>query len=96
MCNYVNGNTCRITNQQCPYMFYCNQTGGYKPMNSMPDNCKVITTQLPPDGFYKVVQARKQWLYVRIGTQTIMIENPFNEVPAFVKLDSNHNIIERK
>lgn len=65
-------------------------------MNAMPDNCKVATTQLPPAGFYKVVQARKQWLYVNIGTQTIMIENPFDEVPAFVKLDSNHNIIERK
>lgn len=96
MCNYVSGNTCRITGQQCPYMFYCNQIRAYKPMNSMPDNCKVATTQIPPAGFYKVVQSRKQWLYVRIGTQTIMIKNPYDEVPAFVKIDANHNIIDRK
>lgn len=96
MCNYVKENICKITNEICPFMYYCNKVGAYKPLNSMPSRCKVVDDQEAPVGFYKVVQARKQWLYVRIGTQTIVIENPFDEVPAFVKLDSNHKIIERK
>lgn len=85
MCNYVTENKCNITNETCPYMNPCPKTGGYLPSRSMPVNCKVKLNAEIPQGYYRVREERKGYLYVDIGEFTQKIANPFDDVPLYVK-----------
>ena len=99
MCDYVGGNKCNITNDVCPFIYWCNKVNDWRPLSSMPNRCKRIDSLEAPEGFYKVRQSRKQWLYVDIENETIMIKNPYDEVPALVKVEQNsdtYKIIDKK
>lgn len=85
MCKYVKENKCSITDKVCPYMYFCTRWNKWKPLNSMPENCKVKVNQEIPKGYYRVREERKGYLYVDIQGQTYKIENPFDEVPQYVK-----------
>lgn len=85
MCNYVTGHQCSITNQACPYMYYCSKSDSYKPSNSMPEKCKVSLQASVPKGYYRVRDSRNGYLYIDVEGQTIKVKNPFSIVPEFVK-----------
>lgn len=85
MCNYVQNNQCRITKNNCPYMYYCNKAKSWIPLKNMPTNCKVKENFEIPKGYYKVRMERKGYLYIDIDNQTFKILNPFDEVPLYVK-----------
>lgn len=86
MCNYVKENKCLITNQVCPYVYYCDKTRGYKPSSNMPQDCKVKQTAEIPDGYCRVRDVRKDYLYIDYGEITIKVKNPFSFVPQYVKV----------
>lgn len=85
MCRYVKVNKCSITDDVCPFMYFCNKVNDWRPLKSMPENCKVQGRIEVPKGCYKVRMERKGKLYVDINGQTIKVANPFDHVPQFVK-----------
>lgn len=85
MCNHLNVNKCSVTNQGCPYVYYCSKTNEYKPSKNMPEKCKVALQVEVPKGQYRVRDVRNGYLYVDIDGQTIKVLNPFTKVPQFVK-----------
>ena len=87
MCEYVkNENKCSINNQPCPYMYFCSTHQIWKPLKSMPINCNMKKKAEAPKGYTVVRDERKGWLYLDVDNQTIMLKNPFDYVPRFVKL----------
>lgn len=88
MCEYVSVNMCSITNETCPFMEWCTKVKRWKPLNSMPEKCKVAERQEVPKGYYRVLFEQSHYLYVDMPeiNQTIAIKNPFDDVPKFVKV----------
>lgn len=91
MCEYVNGNQCRILHDSCPYMYYCTKTQGYRPSRNMPTDCNVKANVKTPKGYYKVIHERKGYLYIDYKGNGIQVPNPFDEVPLYVKVRKNRN-----
>ena len=90
MCEYIIfENTCHLTNQQCPYMFYCNSEKRWKPNKIMPTKCKVKQNMEIPQGYNKVLFERRGYLYVDLGKEVKKILNPFNDIPSYVKVKKN-------
>lgn len=85
MCEYTNGNLCKVTNSVCPYMMYCEKIQGYKPSRYMPDDCPQKIKAEIPAGYRRVIQERKGKLYIEIGEQAVIVPNPFDHVPLYVK-----------
>lgn len=85
MCKYVRENKCSITEDNCPFMYFCTKINSWKPLNSMPENCMVKERFEVPKGYYKVRMERKGFLYIDIDNQTIKVPNPFEEIPLYVK-----------
>lgn len=85
MCKYVRENKCSITEDNCPFMYFCTKINNWKPLNSMPENCMVKERFEVPKGYYKVRMERKGFLYIDIDNQTIKVPNPFEEIPLYVK-----------
>ena len=86
MCQYAELNKCSITNNDCPFMYFCAKVNDWRPMNSMPKKCKVQDSIEPPKGWYKVRMERKGKLYIDVNEQTIKIDNSLGFVPVLVKL----------
>lgn len=86
MCNYLNTKECTITKTTCPYIYYCRQSDSWKPTKFMPKECKVKQNIQIPKGNYKVLFARKNKLYIQVDNEIIILQNPFNETPVYVKL----------
>lgn len=86
MCEYVNQYQCKITQENCPFVYYCDKKRVWLPSDSMPKNCKIKQKLSPPKGHYKVVEERKGCLYVIIGDQTYKFPNPFDIVPEYVQV----------
>ena len=86
MCNYVKENKCLITNQICPFVYYCDKIHGYKPSPNMIQDCKVKRTAEIPDGYFLVRDARKDYLYIDYDEITIKVKNPFDFIPQYVKV----------
>lgn len=93
MCEKLKVNMCLITNDRCPYTYYCNNEGQWKPSKSMPINCKIkrFSQTEAPEGFYCVREERKGYLYVDIGDTTYKLKNPFDYIPAYVKITKTKN-----
>lgn len=91
MCEYVNENQCKVTNSVCPYMTYCNKIQGYKPSKHMPENCPQKIKAKTPIGYNRVIQERKGKLYIEIDGQAIVVANPFDHVPLYVKVTKLKN-----
>ena len=85
MCNYVVENLCKITNEICPYMYFCTKLQSYQPLKSMPAQCNIELNAEVPQGYYRVRDERKGYLYVDIGDFTYKIFNPFEDIPLYVK-----------
>lgn len=87
MCKYIKeGHKCRITNNVCPYMYYCEKKRTWTALKSMPKKCKVAEKAEIPKGYCRVCFSRKGYLYVDIGNNNYMIKNPFDYVPKFVRV----------
>ena len=86
MCEYVNGNICQVTNTVCPYMSYCSKIKGYKPLRSMPNNCPQKIKAKIPVGYNRVIQERKGKLYIDVEGQAVIVSNPFDYTPSYVKV----------
>lgn len=91
MCEYVIGNQCKLSNSVCPYMTYCNKIQDYKPSKLMPKNCLKKQKAETPKGYNRVIQERKGNLYVEIDGQAIVVANPFDYVPPYVKVTKLKN-----
>lgn len=91
MCEYVIKNQCKATNSVCPYMTYCNKIQDYKPSKFMPDNCPQKVKAETPKGYNRVIQERKGKLYIEIDEQAIVVANPFDHVPLYVKVTKLKN-----
>lgn len=86
MCEYVVNNQCRITQSVCPYVYYCDKIQAFKPSQNMPLNCRIKEKVQIPKGYYKVVNVRKNWLYIDYNDITIKVKNPFDASPVYVKV----------
>lgn len=85
MCEYVVLNKCSLTNNICPFMYFCDKKNIWKPSANMPTNCGVKARAEAPKGYYRVREERKGYLYVDIDNQTYKIKNPFDDIPRYVK-----------
>lgn len=86
MCEFVQQNICSITQAKCPYIYLCHKTSTYRPLKSMPKDCKIKRKLAIPKGYRRVLFERRGWLYIEMDDTTIVAANPFNEVPRFVKV----------
>ena len=86
MYEYVKGNQCLISKENCPFVYWCDKIHAYKPSSSMPENCKIKEKLQIPKGYSKVRFERKGYLYVDVNDQTIQIKNPFDDIPLYVKV----------
>lgn len=86
MCEYVSGNQCRVTQFVCPYMYYCDKIRGFKASSNMPVECKVKEKANIPQGYCKVREERKGWLYIDYDNITIKVKNPFDHTPLYVRV----------
>ena len=91
MCNYTNGNNCLITGEICPFVYWCPRRYIWKPSKNMPENCGVKERYEAPKGQYRVCDERKGMLYIDIDKNIIMLENPFDYIPKYVKLSKTKN-----
>lgn len=89
MCNYARENKCAITEEYCPYVYFCTKRNIWKMSSNAPEKCRIKEQYEIPKGYYKVQFERKGKLYVVVGDQTIPIANPYDYVPVFVKLRKN-------
>lgn len=86
MCEYVKENKCGITQEICPYMYYCDKIQSYRASKYMPTECKIKQKIEAPKGYYKVRQERKGFLYIDYKEYTIKVKNPFDHIPPYVKV----------
>lgn len=88
MCDYLTlqEGTCNINKEKCPFIYYCNKIQGYKELKAMPENCKVKQNFSIPKGFYKVCFERRHRLYIQIEDGIIILKNPYDYTPFFVKV----------
>lgn len=91
MCEYVKENKCSITSQICPYMYYCDKIQSYRASNYMPTNCKVKKNIAIPNGYCRVRQERKGYLYIEYGDFVIKVKNPFDYRPLYVKVEKTES-----
>lgn len=91
MCEYVKDNTCEITKQVCPWRYLCPKDGQWKNNKYMPANCKVKLNIQVPEGYNKVREERKGWLYIDVENETIRIKNPFDYTPLYVRIKKLKN-----
>lgn len=86
MCNYREENKCKIENNICPWVYWCDKINGWKELEKAPKQCNLINSLPAPKGSYKVVFERHGYLYVQIDNQVIKLKNIFDYVPQFVKV----------
>lgn len=94
MCKYTDLNTgmCTISNGRCPYVYYCNKTLGYKMSSDFNGQCKLRATyEKRLKGSYEVCFERHGNLYIKVGDYVEIVKNPYDYVPAFVKMTKTKN-----
>ena len=55
----------------------------------MPKQCKVALNQKVPKGYHKVAFERKGKLYIEVDNILVVLPNPFDNIPRYVKLYKN-------
>lgn len=98
MCEYLRLNKCSISNDLCPFVYFCEKQHMWKENKNIPKDCKVKERVSIPEGFCKVKMERKGFLYVDLGDSTVKLVNPFENVPQYVKVRKYKNkwkIIEK-
>lgn len=74
-------------NDKCPFVYFCDKIQDYKPMKSMPKDCKVKMSAAVPIGYNKVAYERKGYLYIYLDTDTVIkVKNTLDKIPLYVKL----------
>lgn len=93
MCKYANMDKgmCDINNDICPFLYFCNKTKKYKQNKFMPKDCKIKEKAEIPIGYYKVCFERRGNLYISIDEHIEIIENPFDDIPTYVKVTKLKN-----
>ena len=91
MCKNRNGNHCKITDNICPWAQWCGKINAYKERPGIEKYCKYLNSEPTPDGYYKVEFERHGYLYIIFQNETIKIQNPFTDIPKFVKVKKNKN-----
>lgn len=91
MCSYNVNDKCTITQERCPFVYFCEKAQTWKPLRAMPEQCKVQVLHEIPRGYCVVRFEKKGYLYVDLGDRTIQILNPFEEVPKYVKVSKTKN-----
>ena len=88
MCEYLelDKGYCKIGDNQCPYVYFCTKRNMYRPLSSFPERCAKAERASIPKGYYKVCVSRRGKLYVDYNGHIEIVDNPFDEVPAYVKL----------
>lgn len=88
MCEYANftEGKCRISNEICPYLYFCNKTRSYKELKAMPSDCRVKEKSETPKGYYKVEFERRHRLYVLVDNKIEIVPNPYDHTPLYVKM----------
>lgn len=86
MCNNRIENKCKITNDICPWTYWCGKLSTYKEREGMDKYCKYKQQVQVPDGYNLVKFERNGFLYVDIDSQTIKLCNPYSYVPQYVKV----------
>lgn len=86
MCEYVDTNICQITNSICPWRYLCPDTGKWRDNRYMPADCKVKRQAAVPDGYCRVREERKGWLYIDLGNETIRVKSSFDHTPLYVRV----------
>ena len=84
MCQYLKENECNILHNICPWTYYCNKSDTWNFKNEG-NSCKVKLNVETPKGYFKVCFERHGNLYVSINNKIEIIQNPFDEVPLYVK-----------
>ena len=92
MCEYaeINSGKCKVDNQICPYLFFCSKINGYKVNLNMPNKCKKKEISLPRN-CYEVAFEKKGKLYVKVKDNIVIVDNPFDNVPIYVKMFKSKN-----
>lgn len=96
MCEYVKQNQCSLTNEVCPFVYWCDRLQIWKPSKAMPEICNIKKSHEVPKGYYTVRQERKGYLYVDIDNITYKLENPFDYIPEFVKVSKTKSGLKIK
>lgn len=91
MCEYTNENKCKITSEVCPYMYFCDRFKTWRASKYMPKECPVEARYQAPKGYNRVIQERNGYLYIAVDDKTIRLQNPFDNVPLYVKVYKQKN-----
>ena len=86
MCKNRKENICIITKNICPWAQWCGKISNWKERPGAEKYCKFLKEEQTPEGYYKVEFERHGFLYVNYNNVIIKIENPFEDVPKFVKV----------
>lgn len=95
MCDFIEGNKCKVNNAICPWVYWCDKLQVWKPNKDMPKNCK-IQTSVKHTGKYPVRSYRKGYLYVDINDITYKLENPFDFVPESIDVQKKNGVYKVK
>lgn len=92
MCEYINikAGKCNVDNGFCPFLFYCNKNNEYRVNPRMNNTCKK-KPEVIPKNYYKVQFEKKKSLYIEVKNNIIVLKNPFDYVPVYVKLSKDRN-----
>lgn len=93
MCEYAKENKCSLTNDCCPYIYWCDKVNAWRELKSKPNVCQ-IAARMPksaPNGYCRVLFSKHGDLYIEQGDHTIMVKNPFDYVPNFVLVEQDDN-----
>ena len=85
MCDFLKENHCKLLNDICPWVYYCNKDNNWK-FKKEGNSCKVKTNANIPKGYYKVCFAKHNNLYVSVNNNILVIPNPFDIIPSYVKI----------
>lgn len=91
MCDYRELNQCKITNDVCPWVYWCDKVRAWKELSKTPKECKITEKAELPKGYYRVAFEKRGFLYVRIENGLIKIKNPYDEIPIMVKAYKTKN-----
>lgn len=86
MCKNRKDNLCLITNNNCPWAFWCGKLSVYKERAGAEKYCGYLQEEETPEGFYKVEFERHGYLYINYKDNVIKVQNPFDDVPKFIKV----------
>lgn len=86
MCKYRDGNHCKKTGDTCPWSQWCGKINAYKERSGAQQYCKFLQEEDVPEGYCKVEFERRGYLYITFKNDVIKVQNPFDDIPNFVKV----------